>query len=264
MSNFKYICGNAFKSLCKYSSGSYSSAREHKFDFKINKNVNNNYVFVKLEYLPTFIEYIKIDFPFTLFTHNSDIPIVENNETFQSILNNPLVETWYSQNVAYDHPKLHSIPIGLANPKWPHGDPNKMDLAINQNYTKDNMVYCNFDIGTNPHERNRCLEYSGLKLAKRAPIEEYLEGVGKSFFCVSPNGNGIDCHKHWEALYLKTIPIVTKSINIDKYKDLPFLIIDDWKDYKKLNLSEQLYKKILSDFNPESIYFNNYIRKLNL
>tara|TARA_R100000008_G_scaffold65847_1_gene42810 strand:+ start:2800 stop:3594 length:795 start_codon:yes stop_codon:yes gene_type:complete len=264
MHNFKYICGNAFKSLCQYSSGSYSDARTHNFDFKVRKDIDNDYVFVKLEYLPTFLEYIKLDFPFTLFTHNTDVSIVENNDIFQSVLNNPQVKRWYSQNVSYEHPKLFSIPIGLANPKWAHGNPDKMDFAINENYKKNNMVYCNFDIGTNPPERTKCLEETGLKLPKRVPIEKYLEEMGRSYFCLSPNGNGIDCHKHWEALYLKTIPIVTKSINIDCYSQFPFLVIDDWQDYKNLNLSKELYEDIWKDFDPSSIYFENYIKKIIL
>jgi hypothetical protein len=261
MSDYKYICGNAFKSLCRYSSGSYSSAREHNFDFKIRKNIDNDCVFVKLEYLPTFLEYIKLDFPFTLFTHNSDVPIVENNEIFQSVLNNPLVKNWYSQNIACNHSKLHSIPIGLANPKWAHGNPDKMDAAIAEDHEKDNMVYCNFDIGTNPTERNQCLEKTGLELHKRVPIEEYLKGVSRSYFCVSPNGNGIDCHKHWEAFHLKTIPIVTRSINVEQYKDFPFLIIDSWSDYKNLNLSKELYEKIWNNFNTDILKFDNYVKK---
>ena len=141
-----------------------------------------------------------------------------------------------------------------------------MQIAIDQQYwkNKDNILHCNFDIGTNPLERNKCLHETGSQLSKRVPFEQYLEEMGKSYFTLSPNGNGIDCHKHWEALYLKTIPIVTKSINIEFYKHLPFLVIDDWEDYKNLNLSKELYDEIWGDFNPESLYFNNYVNSMQL
>jgi len=48
------------------------------------------------------------------------------------------------------------------------------------------------------------------------------------------------------------------------YKDLPFLIIDDWEDYKNLNLSKELYEEIWKDFDPSSLYFENYAKKLGL
>ena len=89
---FKFLCGNAFKSLCKYSSASYSDARIHNFDFKVRDNLHNARVFVKLEYLPTFLEYIKLDFPYTLFTHNSDVPVTGNDETFNLALEKPEIK----------------------------------------------------------------------------------------------------------------------------------------------------------------------------
>ena len=263
---FTFLCGNAFKSLCQYSSASYSDARTHNFDFKVRDDLRNARVFVKLEYLPTFMEYIKLDFPYTLFTHNSDVPVTGDNETFNLILEKPEIKKWYSQNVNFNHPKLFSIPIGLANPKWPHGDPTQMQAAVDQQYwkNKNNILHCNFDIGTNPLERNKCLQETGLQISKRVPFDQYLEDMGKSYFTLSPNGNGIDCHKHWEALYLRTIPIVTKSTNIDFYKHLPFLVINDWEDYKNLNLSEELYNEIWGDFDPESLYFDNYVNSMQL
>ena len=52
--NIKYLCGNAFKSICKYSCGSYTDAFKHDFDFRVKKNVDNDLVFVKTEYLEHF------------------------------------------------------------------------------------------------------------------------------------------------------------------------------------------------------------------
>lgn len=257
----KYLCGNAFKELCKYSCSHYTDARSHDFDFRVKHEVENNYVFVKTEYLGHFFKYIKLDFPFVLFTHNSDLPIDEN---FLNYIENPQVQLWYGQNINIDHPKVKSIPIGLANPKWAHGNPNNMDKAINRAHWKDkeNLVYCNFDIGTNPFERSVCLEETGLEMAARVSSEEYLKQTGKSYFTLSPNGNGIDCHKHWESFHLKTIPIVTKSKNIDFYNHLPFLVIDSWKEYRNLDLSQELYDKIWGNFDPSTLFFENYVKNI--
>ena len=257
----KYLCGNAFKELCKYSCSHYVDARNHEFDFKVKGELENNYVFVKTEYLDSFFKYIKLDFPFVLFTHNSDLPI---NEKLLPYIENPQIKLWYGQNISIDHPKVKSIPIGLANPKWAHGNPDNMDIAINNAYweNKENLVYCNFDIGTNPFERSLCLENIGLKMSPRVNSEKYLEETGKSYFTISPNGNGIDCHKHWESFHLKTIPIVTKSKNINFYKHLPLLIIDTWADFKNITLSRELYDKIWGDFDPSTLLFENYVKTI--
>ena len=257
---YQYLSGNAFKSICKYSCGHYTSAREHGFNFKVDDNRNNNYVFVKTEYIPSFFNYIDLKFPFTLITHNSDESI---DERFLSFIDHPLVEKWYGQNINIRHPKVSSIPIGLANPKWSHGNPENFSKALENHspHNKNSLVYVNFDIGTNPHERLKCLEETGLPNSERVDFSTYLKDMAESYFTLSPNGNGIDCHKHWEALYLQTIPVVTKSINMEFYTDLPFLVLDDWSEFKNITLSEELYRSIWKKFDPTSLLFNNYINK---
>ena len=56
----KYICGNAFKSICKYSSGSYKNATRHEFDFRVRSDLDNNLVFVNTHYPRTFFLLYKI------------------------------------------------------------------------------------------------------------------------------------------------------------------------------------------------------------
>ena len=76
----------------------------------------------------------------------------------------------------------------------------------------------------------------------------------RKFHRISPNGNGIDCHRNWESLYLKTIPIVTESVNINFYKSYPLLILKNWSDFPNLNLTESLYKKLWENFDSNLLY----------
>jgi hypothetical protein len=49
-------------------------------------------------------------------------------------------------------------------------------------------------------------------------------------FVASPHGNGLDCHRTWEALALGCIPIVKRS-PIDKvFQGLPVWIVGSWKE----------------------------------
>jgi hypothetical protein len=65
--------------------------------------------------------------------------------------------------------------------------------------------------------------------------------VERSKFVVSPPGNGYDCHRTWEAIYLGAVPIVLKEYwPFQKYR-LPVLVVDTW---------EEAFDRIDEDFVP--------------
>ena len=220
-----------------------------KFDINIVNQFDGMKIFVKTDLLLEFISNVlpKIKNNFNLYTHNSDFGI---DNKYLPLLNNSKLINWFAQNVLIKHNKLVSIPIGLANQRWPHGNIKTLNKVISEANTKDNLLYINFDINTNVQERTFCLNnINPYTMDTKKPFEEYLRCLSKSYFVVSPNGNGIDCHKHWEALYLKTIPIVTKSVNIDNFKNYPFLVINSWADFKSLHLTKDLYNNIYDKSN---------------
>ena len=76
-------------------------------------------------------------------------------------------------------------------------------------------------------------------------------------FVISPEGNGIDCHRHYEALMAGCIPIVeTNSIIKEKYGNVPILYTRDYseitKDYLENVYDEYLNKK----FNFSKLFMN--------
>lgn len=232
----------------------YRGPHDHVFKFKIHPSGRGDRFFIKTEYLPFFLEHFEVKHDFELFTHNSDIDITA--ERAEPIFNaHPHITGWYAQNVSYIHPKLHPIPIGIANPKWAHGDQEIMEEAVSRAYPKTNDVYINFDLWTNIGKRQYCLDQLGVDLPERMPFKDHLKELASSLFCVSPDGNGVDCHRHWEALYLKTVPIVTRSVftTLLEKKSLPLLIIDDWSDFKNLDLNMDLYKKLTDSFEWASV-----------
>nr|ADD96429.1 hypothetical protein ATCV1_Z830R [uncultured organism MedDCM-OCT-S09-C426] len=258
MKSYKYICGNAFKSLCKYSVGKYTGPHQHDFVVNVNSQENNR-VFVKTEYLANFFHYFNLDFEFEIITHNSDITI---DDKFKKFLDDERVLKWYGQNIEISHPKINSIPIGIANPKWAHGNQEILNKIASEKIEKDNLIYVNFDVNTNYIERSTCLEETGLSLSEKVDYESYLREVARSHFILSPNGNGIDCHKHWEAFYLNTVPVVTNSMNIQHHKHLPFLVLKEWKDFKESDVSESKYRSLMKDFNNKNLLFENYSKEL--
>ena len=59
--------------------------------------------------------------------------------------------------------------------------------------------------------------------------EQFFDDIVKSKFTFSPEGNGLDCHRHYEALITKSIPIVEYNDLIqEKYRGLPVVYSKDY------------------------------------
>ncbi len=216
------------------------------------------------------VVYSKIDFVrgikrpegrYILITHNGDEGI---NANHLHILEDPNLIRWFGQNVEIEHPKLESIPIGLANGEIERNE-KLYEHIIARKGVKTNILYYNCTIWNHVGERSKCLEAMskfGLKNSERVSIDVYLENIKNSYFAVAPDGNGVDTHKLWECLYLGTVPIVTKSINADFYRDLPILFIDSWEDFNLNDLTVELYNEIMKKHNPEKLDFDYYKQKI--
>lgn len=247
-----FITGNKFKKLCDY------VLDENGF-IKTEAQNHIPFFFVKVDFIDLFFQKYKPNFDFYLITHNGDNDV---SEKYDDYLNDKNLLKWYSTNINHQHIKLKSIPIGIANEIWSHGNELIFDEIINEKNTKNNLIYANFDVNTNISERNHCLKnikQQGIILETKKPFKLYLKDISESYFVISPNGNGIDCHKTWESLYLKTIPIVTKSTNINFYNNLPILIINDWDEFRLSDLSIELYEKLWYNFDINKLNVNYFI-----
>jgi len=89
-----------------------------------------------------------------------------------------------------------------------------------------------------------------LIVNKRLNARTVHKLMRKSLFVPSPAGNGPDCHRTWEAIYLGCVPVVLKS-EFTGLESWPVLLIDDWSDLiNKSSLElENLYKFISCDRN---------------
>lgn len=174
-----------------------------------------------------------------LISHNSDLGIHENMLKY---LEGNKIKKWYCQNRETSHPKLFSIPIGLANSQWPHGNQNLISEIKNKNNKKEFLIYKNFDINTNSYERNICntiTTRNGIPLSPSLSMSSYWETISKSVFVISPPGNGIDCHRIWESLYLRCVPVVKANESFFQFAHLPILFVKSWEEVTVDFLKEQ-------------------------
>ena len=220
-------------------------------------------LFIKTDYIPQFKFSLlpHIGFPFKIITHNSDLPITEKHI---DLLNHPLLIKWYGMNCHITHKNLTPIPIGIANAEWPHGNISILQQIITENIIKSNLIYCNYDPTTNPSVRYPLIEQ--LKLNKNIVLdfvkksyEDYLRTVSTYKYIISPEGNSVDCHRIWEAIYLGVIPIVKKHKALETFEDLPILFVNDWEELNNIDLISVRDKLLIRDRSKADF---DYYRKL--
>ena len=174
--------------------------------------------------------------PFRLVLHNSDDEFGEKQLKYLDI---PNCKKIYTQNMNVKHPQVEPLPIGIANSFWEWGDSKVVEEVINEGFSDTNplFIYANFTKGDGVrYERRKdcydILSENGIIMQESTDYKTYLQDLKKFKFCLSPEGNGIDCYRTWEALYMRTIPICKRSVMIEKFaKTFPIYIVDDWKEF---------------------------------
>jgi hypothetical protein len=82
-------------------------------------------------------------------------------------------------------------------------------------------------------------------------------------FVVSPEGNGIDCHRHYEAILAGCIPIIEDNpLMMEKYKGLPVLWTHDYSEITQPYLEDKYNKMLDSSYNFSSLFLPNYSAEL--
>ena len=201
----------------------------------INRLRGRRSIFVYSHLLESFVQQIlpHLDDRFVLISHNSDHGV---DERYRTALDDPRIVHWYAQNTLIQHPKLTPLPIGVANAQWGHGDLRALVSAANAHRGPPrDVIYVNFDVRTNPSVRVPLLQalepLSIVWKAPALPFAAYLADMASCRWAISPPGNGVDCHRTWEALYLGIVPIVQKTASGAGLHDgLPIIQLPDLAD----------------------------------
>jgi hypothetical protein len=81
-------------------------------------------------------------------------------------------------------------------------------------------------------------------------------------FVLSPHGNGLDCHRTWEALVLGCIPVVKTSPLDPLYAGLPVLIVQDWSRVTKTLLTETIAQFKNKTFQMEKLKLAHWVNQI--
>lgn len=265
---YNFIDGDFFESLADFSYGDMYSENYLQPNYQ-----NLKVIFDKFEVPIIFIETHRIGYLLNelknfksrkvkIICHNSDATF--GKELYDIIPEN-VVNIW-CQNYNYiENSVIKSLPIGLERIRWFPEQKKQETLyeMISTEVDRTELVYMNFNPSTNPIRQKIYNELKDKPFINKEMIgnggdyKNYLLNLKKHKFVISPPGNGIDCHRNWEALYLGCIPIVLDSYfarNI--FKELNVMILSD---YKKLN-----HEDLLNHLKTKWINMDIYTKYLNI
>jgi hypothetical protein len=219
----------------------------------------------------------KLASPFVLVINGCDLDFptqyFDKEESFVNFIAHSKVKHVFAQNCVIRHPKVSKLPIGLdyhtlansANSWGPCQSPMEQERALLSLSRKAKpfwerlpLCYSNFHFFFGPshgHDRRDAMSQIPKDLVfyepTRQPRLSSWTRQTEYAFVLSPHGNGLDCHRTWEALNLGCIPIVKSSPIDELYAELPVLIVDSWS-----NLSKELLMVTIDKFKTHSFDMN--------
>lgn len=195
-------------------------------------------VFVKTDFLDHFLAVARprIAAPFVLFTGHSDLS--PSHEAIEAIMQDADVGAWYAQNTSVENFKIRALPMGFSEPSRAFGDQDVLRAAHDKfarALHKKSTIAVPPTSATHPlraavgdavarlaaEDLAPCFDVAGDKMSFAA----YLDFVGAHEFCLVPRGNAIDCHRVYECVAVRTVPVVISDDVPAFYNRLPVIVL---------------------------------------
>jgi hypothetical protein len=129
-------------------------------------------------------------------------------------------------------------------------------------------VLCCFITGTDERRRRigfnrRKIEYElhkrGIYNLPFVRKEAYWRALLDHKFIISPEGNGIDCHRHYEALMAGCIPIVEDNPRIrEKYAGCPILFTKNYSEIRESFLVKKYEEMLDQVYDFSCLFLSHY------
>lgn len=120
------------------------------------------------------------------------------------------VKHWFAVNVNVLGARITCIPMGIGDGK----DGEKIDEYNDRLYHVEHDLYVNFAPYT--QERARLLSYwcdkEDVTVEREVSKDRFYEAIRSHQYVLCPYGNGLDCYRNLEVIYLGRTPIVHNSI----------------------------------------------------
>lgn len=187
------------------------------------------------------------DMKFIIFTNLEDTPIDEY--IFDAIPDNVLCIS--AVNALANGGKVIPAPYGLQR-RMHRGDTRIEDIKSYMKLLPQNppgLLYVSHNESSNSERVGIKEIFKNKSWAKvnteRVSYSVFLYNLSQSKFMICPRGNAIDCHRNWEVLYMRRVPIMKKHPYLEKlYKDYPVLFVENYSDVTEelLNANGSLFQ----------------------
>lgn len=193
---------------------------------------------------------------FIIFTSHEDTPIDEHIKDKIP----PNVLEIHAVNAIYNDKKVIPFPYGLQRELGNEDNRLKImkeEIGVKIEPTK--LLYINCGLGKERNDKERAYlpNFEGLSWAtcrfdkdsKFFPYEKYrdfLDEMRNHKFMVCPQGHGIDCHRNWELLYMRRVPVMKDHPYFRRLMEgFPVLFVEDWSQITEelLKASDYLYQE---------------------
>ena len=170
---------------------------------------------------------------FIIFTNLEDTPIDE--DIFDCIPDNVLCIS--AVNAIEHGGKVIPAPYGVQRRM------SRLDTRIDQlkNAMGKNLkpvlpLYVNHNDNSHPERvglKDMFRDWATVE-DQRVDYTNFLLNLARHKFVLCPRGNAIDCHRNWEVLYMRRVPVMKRDEYLEAlFKDYPVLFVDKYSDITK-------------------------------
>jgi hypothetical protein len=189
------------------------------------------------------------DINFIIFTGFEDTPIDE--EIFDKIPNNVL-KIYASNSISFGG-KVAPIPYGIQRKLNMLDNRHEILLKMISSYVAPSkLLYINHNISSNPERQKinnmfQNFDYVTIQTPKSINDEDYisyLQEIKNHKFMICPDGNaiGCECHRDWEVIYMKRVPVVEDSEYLRKiFEGIPVLFVKSFSEITERLLNDNDY-----------------------
>jgi hypothetical protein len=169
---------------------------------------------------------------FIIFTNLEDTPLDEY--IFDCIPDNVLRVCAVNSMVWSE--KVVPAPYGVQR-RMSLGD-NRSELlqsCMGEKHTADKLLYVSHKEDSHPERVGTREMFMNEEWATvdttRVEYPEFLGNLSNHKFMLCPRGNAIDCHRTWEVIYMRRVPVIKRHPYLEELlKDYPVVFVDDYNE----------------------------------
>ncbi len=234
---------------------------EEDEEFSYRSADGQQLVFCASELAADFLTSKRLSRDFVLIVHHGDKNI---GDDFLAKLDTSSCSHCFAQNCLVKDPRITPLPIGLED-QWHHQHGHVKDFTRLRKKTADKIprIAWGFSLHTNPDGRWPCYRALwknpvAVSLPEGLNSRLYHKSIYPYMFMASPPGNGEDCYRTWEALYLRIVPIVKRSVMTEFFASLglPMVLVDDWREITSWDESYlvEIYQRLAPGFDSAALW----------